>query len=152
MRPRQAIRRNRLQLQKLRKSAAEKLVNDAQTRARRAMSAPLEERLAAIENLGLDTFANQREVLQDLCRRKSRRRFMRPCSKHARGFDSPDVAGMVLAQWEHLTPDERSQATELLLRRKAWALALLQYLSSEGCAAHDARSESFDPARELSGG
>ena len=47
-------------------------------------------------------------------------------------YDSPKVADMVLAEWDQLTPDDRSQATGLLLRRPAWARALLQYLSKQG--------------------
>jgi putative heme-binding domain-containing protein len=47
-------------------------------------------------------------------------------------YDSPAVAELVLDRWNQFAPVERTQATELLLRREKWALQLLQYLKDEG--------------------
>ena len=56
-------------------------------------------------------------------------------------YDSPDVAELVLSQWPQFAPSERSQATDVLLRRGAWALALVQHLAKE-----NVRITTLDPA------
>lgn len=119
-----------VRLQQLRESAAESLVADAR-RVLASEGASVEQRVAAIENLGLDAFENQHEVFQSLLTLDEPAAIHAAVLKACAVFDSPEVAQMVLAQWEQLTPGERSQATELLLRRKAWALALLEYLSAQ---------------------
>ncbi len=93
---------------------------------------PLDDRVSAIENLGLDSFGRQRDVLAQLLLPHEPAAIHAAVLKTCAGFDSPAVADMVLAQWEQFTPNERALATELLLRRKAWALALLKYMSTEG--------------------
>lgn len=132
--PRQA------ELQNLGRSAAANLVADARRLLQEA-GAPLDERLTAIENLSLDNFENQREMLQKCLSPNEPATIHAAVFNSCAGFDAPEVADMVLAQWEQLTPDERFQATDLLLRRKAWASALLQYLSSE-----DIPLSSLDPS------
>lgn len=120
-------------LKKLRQSAAEKLVSEA-CRVLQSDGSSLEERLSAIENLALDTFANQRESLEQLLSPHEPAVVHAAVLRNCAGYDSPEVAEMVLSQWEQMTPDDRSQATELLLRRKSWALDLLHYLSKQGIA------------------
>jgi putative heme-binding domain-containing protein len=39
---------------------------------------------------------------------------------------------LVLARWAQFSPGERSKATDLLLRRGTWALALAEYLEKQG--------------------
>ncbi|HEX2474228.1 MAG TPA: c-type cytochrome, partial [Lacipirellulaceae bacterium] len=73
-------------------------------------------------------------------------------------FDAPEVAQLVLSAWKTLGPKERSQATDLLLRREAWTVELLRHLTAEGVTlttlepAHIAKLESFPSkrVRELS--
>jgi putative membrane-bound dehydrogenase-like protein len=117
-------------LQQLRQLAAASLVRDAVALLEED-SGPVEARVAAIENLAFDKFDNQRTLLERLLSPQE------PAAIHAAvlatcaEFESPAVAKMVLAEWHQLAPAERLQATDLLLRRKGWALALLKYLQAE---------------------
>lgn len=45
--------------------------------------------------------------------------------------ESAEVAPLIVGHWPHLSPRERAEATELLLRRAAWAEALLKFLEEE---------------------
>jgi putative membrane-bound dehydrogenase-like protein len=117
-------------LQELRSSAAATLVADARKTLQSETATP-DERVAAIENLGLDKFDNQQDILRALLSPRE------PAPVHAAvlsvcsGYSAPGVAKLVLSQWEQLAPAERSQAIDLLLRRKPWALALVKHLSAE---------------------
>jgi putative membrane-bound dehydrogenase-like protein len=90
--------------------------------------APLEQRLTAIECLSLDAFENQRGLFAALLSPQE------PAAIHAAvlaacaEFDTAEVATLVLASWEQLGPSERAAATDLLLRREAWALELLRHM------------------------
>jgi putative membrane-bound dehydrogenase-like protein len=118
-------------LNELRKSAVPSFVANAR-RALEQENAALDDRLAAIESLGLDTFANQRALLEELLSPQE------PAVIHAAvlttcaWFDEPEVSDLVLARLEQLGPSERSQATELLLRRESWTMGLLRHLGKEG--------------------
>lgn len=119
-----------IELQRLQKSAAASLVRDAQKLLEQD-SGPLNARVTAIESLAFGTFANGRPLLEKLLS------FQEPAEIHSAvlstcaEFDSPAVADLVLSQWDQFAPAQRLQATDLLLRRKAWAIALLEYLKIE---------------------
>jgi putative membrane-bound dehydrogenase-like protein len=121
------------ELQELRKSAAASLVSDARKLLEQE-SGPLDARVAAIENLEFDTFANQRELLERLLSPQEPAEIHSAVLATCASFDAPEVAETVLSQWDQFAPTQRVEATELLLRRKEWALALLQYLKDEKVA------------------
>jgi putative heme-binding domain-containing protein len=139
-------------LRELRQSAAKKLISQAEQVLERS-DATLEDRVTAIEDLSLDKFDKQHAVLEKLLSPQE------PAAIHAAvltacaQFDSPDVAQLVLSQWAHFAPSERSQAVDLLLRRGAWALALAQHLEKENVKiatldpAHAAKLENYPSAK-----
>jgi putative membrane-bound dehydrogenase-like protein len=139
-------------LRELRQSAAEKLISHAE-QILKQQDASLEDRVAAIEDLSLDKFDGQRQLLEELLSPQE------PAAIHAAvlatcaQFDSPEVAPLVLSQWAHFAPSERSQATDLLLRRGAWALALAQHLQKENVKittldpAHAAKLDNYPSAK-----
>jgi putative membrane-bound dehydrogenase-like protein len=136
------------ELQQLRQSAATTLVSDAR-KSLEEDGGPVKQRVAAIESLAFDTFANSQPLLERLLSPQE------PAAVHAAvfatcaDFDDPGVADLVLSQWDLFAPDERLQATDLLLRRKAWAQALLRFLNDENVsiatldAGHVARLENY---------
>jgi putative membrane-bound dehydrogenase-like protein len=119
------------QLVEVQRQAAATLLKDAQHLLERS-DAPPDERLAAIENLGLDTFDNQQALLERLLSPQEPAAIHTAVLATCAGYDSPAVAELVLSQWEQFAPTTRLAATELLLRRKLWALALLNHLSQNG--------------------
>jgi putative heme-binding domain-containing protein len=136
------------ELQRLRRTAAAALIRDAR-RVLDKQGATLDERVAAIETLGLDVFENHQAIFEQLLSPQE------PAAVHAAvlatcaRFDAPAVADVILSRWAQLGPSERSQAIELLLRREAWALDLLRHLSQEGVAlatldpSHAAKLQNF---------
>jgi putative membrane-bound dehydrogenase-like protein len=128
------------ELHEWRRAAAERLVQDAR-RVLETADATLDQRLTAIEKLAFDRFDRQRDMLEPLLSPQE------PAAIHAAvltalaAYDSPQVAEMVLAHWDEWTPNERVQVTQLLLRRKPWALALLQHISAAG-----APTSALDPS------
>lgn len=117
-------------LRELRQTASHQIVAGAQA-VLNTENASSEERLAAVPDLALDKFESQRELLTKLLSPQEstavRAAVLTTCGQ----FDSPDVAPLVLSQWAQYSPSERVQATDVLLRRAAWALALVQYLEQE---------------------
>jgi len=111
-------------------SASKNLVREAE-RLLREGNAPLEDRLSAIESLALDKFEKQRALLDELLAPHEPVAVRSAVLAVLADFSAPEVAESVLARWPEFSPMERSQATELLLRREAWALALLHYLETE---------------------
>lgn len=120
-------------LQQLRAAAGVKIVQAARQTLEQK-NVPLEQQLSAIENLSLDTFEHQRSLLEKLLMpdqpAEVRAAVLTACAE----YDDPAVAQLVLTRWSQFTPAERAQATELLLRREAWALELLSSFAKEGVA------------------
>jgi putative heme-binding domain-containing protein len=141
-----------IELQQWRQSSAADLVRNARHFLVQNNRATLAERIAAIENLALDNFVNQQPLLKQLLSPQE------PAAIHAAvlstcsQYDAPAVADFVLERWTMFAPAERTQATELLLRREPWTIALLQYLSNEGVSlstlnpAHSARLLNYPSA------
>ncbi len=144
------------ELQLLRRSAATKLVRDAE-RVLEKNDALLEQRVAAIENLALDKFENQQKLLDELLGPQESAAIRAAVLAACAEYQTPEVAELALSRWEEFSPAERSQATETLLRREPWALALLRYMEAEDLPlttlepGHVARLENYPskPAREL---
>jgi putative heme-binding domain-containing protein len=116
-------------------------------------TATLSERVAAIESLALDRFENQRELFEQLLSPQEPAAIQAAVLKTCAEFDAPEVAELVLSAWDAFGPSERSQASELLLRREPWALDLLRHLTDEGVAlatlepAHRSKLENYPSAR-----
>jgi putative membrane-bound dehydrogenase-like protein len=140
------------ELQKLRQSAAAAVVRNARTLLARDAST-LSERVAAIESLALDRFENQRELFEQLLSPQEPAAIQAAVLKTCAEFDAPEVAELVLSAWNAFGPNERSQATELLLRREPWALELLRHLTDKGVAlatlepAHRSKLENYPAGR-----
>jgi putative heme-binding domain-containing protein len=121
------------ELRKLRNSAAAALVRDARALLERE-NEPIEARVEAIENLAFGTFDHERDLLEKLLS------LQEPAPIHAAvlntcaQYEAPAVAKLILDQWGQFAPTERTQATEVLLRREKWALALLGYLKTNKVA------------------
>jgi putative heme-binding domain-containing protein len=122
-----------VELQQMRKSAAESLIRDARQMLEQNTGSE-DERIAAIQSLAFDKFEKQRALLEKLLSPQEPAAVHTAVLATCAEFDSPEVAELVLAYWAGFAPAERVQATELLLRRKPWALALLKYLQSENVA------------------
>jgi putative heme-binding domain-containing protein len=118
------------ELRRLRSTASDSLVKGAR-KVLDEDSGPVNARVVAIENLAFGTFDEAEPLFEQLLSPQE------PAAVHAAilatcaEFDSPKVAELVIAHWDGFSPAERLKATELLLRRPPWALALLNYLQSE---------------------
>jgi putative heme-binding domain-containing protein len=111
--------------------AAAQLVRESQQLLEQE-GASLGERLATIENLGLDTFENQASLVKRLLAPQEPAEIHAAVLATCARFDSPGVAELVLSQWDQFAPAMRAAATDLLLRRETWALALVRQLSDAG--------------------
>lgn len=139
-------------LQQLRQSAAQSLISEAE-QVLKEPGAKLDDRVAAIEDLALDKFDHQRSLLEKLLSPQE------PTAIHAAvlntcgQYDSPNIAKLVLSQWAQFAPSERSLATDVLLRRGAWALSLVQFMEKENVRittlepAHVSKLENYPSAK-----
>lgn len=118
------------ELQTLRQSAAASLVRNAEELLEQD-SRSIESRIAAIECLAFDAFDRQQPLLEQLLSPQEPAEIHATVLATCAEYDAPQVAEMVLAQLEQLAPTERLQATDLLLRRKPWAIALLEHLKEQ---------------------
>jgi putative heme-binding domain-containing protein len=140
------------ELQKLRQSAAAAVVRNARTLLTQD-EATLNDRVMAIETLALDRFENHRELFEELLSPQEPAAIQAAVLKACAEFNSPEVAELVLSAWNAFGPSERSQATELLLRREPWALELLRHLTDQGATlatldpAHRAKLEDYPSER-----
>jgi putative heme-binding domain-containing protein len=83
-----------------------------------------------VEDLSLDRFENQRELL-DLLLSPQESAVVREAVLSTLGqYDSPGVAALILAHYGQLSPAERLKATDVVLRRGPWAVVFAQYLAS----------------------
>jgi putative membrane-bound dehydrogenase-like protein len=151
-----------VKLRELRASASKSLVRQAR-RVLQQPDAPSQDRIDAVEDLALDKFDAARELLDQLLSPQE------PTTMHAAvlnvcgQYDSTAVAALILSHWEQLSPTERNQAADVLLRRGSWALAFVEYLAKGGGSistldpAHVARLQNYpspkvrQSARKLKG-
>jgi putative heme-binding domain-containing protein len=117
-----------VKLQELRATAAKSLVAEARKTLEKS-GAPSEDRIAAVEGLALDKFDNQSELLEQLLSPQE------PAGVHAAvlatcaQYDAKGVADLLLSHYGQFSPSVKLQATDVLLRRGPWALALAQHLA-----------------------
>jgi putative heme-binding domain-containing protein len=141
------------ELARVRQSAAAALVRDGR-RLLEQEDADIDQRVVAIGNLALGRFEDQQAVLDELLSPQEPATIHDAVFAACAEYAAAGVADLVLSRWEQFGPGERSQATELLLRREVWALALLQHLQSEGVPlttlepAHVARLENY-PSKQV---
>lgn len=128
-------------LRELRETAAKKLVAQA-TEVLDRPDVKLEDRVEAIEDLSLDKFDAARPLLEKLLTPQEPAEIHAAVFRACAQFDSPIVAELLLSQWPQFTPSNRTLATDVLLRRGSWALALVQHLEKE-----KTRITSLDPAQ-----
>lgn len=117
-------------LRELRQTAAKAIVAEAE-RILSDANAKTDDRVAAITDLALGKFEAQQELLAKLLASQEPDAVHTAVLATCGQFDSPKVAELVLAQWAQYAPSERLRATDVLLRRGAWALALAQYLQKQ---------------------
>jgi putative membrane-bound dehydrogenase-like protein len=115
-------------LQGLRASAAKSLVREARQVLERK-GATSEDREAAVEDLSLDKFENQRELLDQLLSPQESAIVREAVLSTLGQYDSPGVAALILSHYGQLSPAERLKATDVVLRRGSWALVFAQYLA-----------------------
>jgi putative membrane-bound dehydrogenase-like protein len=117
-----------MKLQELRASAAKSLVLEARQVLEQKDARP-DDRVAAVEDLSLDRFENQRELLDQLLSPQESAAVREAALATLGQYDSPSVATLILLHFGQLSPAERLKATEVLLRRSPWALAFAQFLA-----------------------
>jgi putative heme-binding domain-containing protein len=140
-------------LERLRRTAADALVRQATALLARE-EAPVDERVDAIRTLSLGTLKDQQALLDRLLMPQQPPEIHAAVLAACAHFDAPAVADLVLSHWASLGPGERTQATELLLRREPWTLALLRHIAEVGIPlasfdpVHVARLENY-PSEEV---
>jgi putative membrane-bound dehydrogenase-like protein len=117
-----------VKLQELRASAAKSLVSEAR-QVLEQKGATSDDRASAVEDLSLDNFDNQRELLDQLLSPQESAGIHEAVLATLGQYDSPGVAALILSHYGQLSPSERLKATEVLLRRGPWALAFAQSLA-----------------------
>jgi putative membrane-bound dehydrogenase-like protein len=117
-----------VKLQELRATAAKSLVREAR-QVLDQKDATSDDRVSAVEDLSLDKFENQRELLEQLLSPQESNAVHAAVLATLGQYDSAGVAALILSHYGQLAPAERLQATDVLLRRGPWALALAQYLA-----------------------
>jgi putative heme-binding domain-containing protein len=81
--------------------------------------------VAAVEQLRLSRFADQQELLASLLAPAVPVDLQAAALSTLGSFDAAEVAGVVLGRFAILSPRLKGQATDLLLSRPAWTLALI---------------------------
>ncbi len=91
---------------------------------------PVKSRAAAVEQLRLGTFAENKDLLASLLSPAVAAELQAAVLSTLAAFDAADVADVALAQFAGLSPRLKGQATDLLLSRAAWTNSLLGALES----------------------
>ncbi|MDX1948182.1 MAG: c-type cytochrome [Pirellulaceae bacterium] len=107
---------------------AEELLHQLLVEARRTAgdgSVPVAARVAATEQLRLGRFASERELLAGLLAANIPADLQAAALATLAVFDESEVAPVVLAQFSTFSPRLKAQATDVLLSRTPWTLALL---------------------------
>lgn len=88
-------------------------------------SSPVKARTAAVEQLRLASFGDQKELLSSLLSPAVAAELQAAALTTLSSFDAGDVAEVVIGRFAGLSPRLKGQATDLLLSRPAWTIALL---------------------------
>jgi putative heme-binding domain-containing protein len=95
-----------------------------------------------VSQLRLSKFADQRELLTGVLEPAVPVDLQSAALATLGSYDAPEVADLVLAQFSGFSPRLKGQATDVLLSRTAWTLALLDALAAGNVSVGD-----LDPAR-----
>ncbi len=104
--------------------------------------APLAARVAATEQLRLAKFSDQRELLARLLAPAVPGDLQSAALATLGSYDASEVATLVLGQFATFSPRLKGQATDVLLARTPWTLALLDAIAAGTVSIGD-----LDPAR-----
>jgi putative heme-binding domain-containing protein len=104
--------------------------------------APLARRVAAVEQLRLSKFAEQRELLFTLLGPAVPADLQSAALRTLASYDAAEVAELALSRFAAFSPRLKSQATDVLLSRPAWTLALLAAIEAGQVGSGD-----LDPVR-----
>jgi putative heme-binding domain-containing protein len=112
--------------------------------ARRAAddAVPLRVRIAAVEQLRLGKFADHQEVLASLLAPAVAAELQAATMTAMAAFDDAKVAELLLDRYSAFSPRLKSQATDVLLSRPPWTLALLKAIETGSISTGD-----IDPAK-----
>jgi putative heme-binding domain-containing protein len=104
--------------------------------------APLKARIAAIQRLRLSKFSEQRELLDQLLEPVVPTDLQSAVLATIGSYDAADAADLVLSRFAAFSPRLKGQATDVLLSREPWTLALLSAIEAGSVASGD-----VDPVR-----
>lgn len=91
-------------------------------------AAPVKARAAAVEQLRLASFGDQQELLSSLLSPAVAAELQAAALATLGSFTAEEVAEVVIGRFAGLSPRLKGQATDLLLSRPAWTIALLAAL------------------------
>src|SRR5262245_11275176 len=100
-------------------------------------AAPLKTRIAAVEQLRLGKFADQRALLASLLSPAAAADLQSAALSTLASFDATDVDEVILSCFGALSPRLKGQATDVLLSRPAWSMALLSALEAGNLSTGD---------------
>jgi putative membrane-bound dehydrogenase-like protein len=89
------------------------------------------ERATAIRSIALATPAEAKQVLLALVARNADPELQAEACRALAGYDSADIARIVIGGWKQYSPAVRSEAVNLLAGRAAWAKELLAALADQ---------------------
>jgi putative membrane-bound dehydrogenase-like protein len=98
---------------------------------------PVKARAAAVEQLRLGTFAENKDLLASLLSPAVAAELQAATLATLASFDAAEVADVVLGQFAGLSPRLKGQGTDLLLSRPAWTNSLLSAIESGQLAIGD---------------
>ncbi|MCI0362003.1 MAG: c-type cytochrome [Planctomycetaceae bacterium] len=103
---------------------------------------PLKARVAAVEQLRLGKFADERDLLAGLLEPIVPADLQSAALATLGSFDAPEAAELVLARFAAFSPRLKGQATDVLLSRPAWTVSLLAAIEAGNVSPGD-----VDPVR-----
>jgi putative membrane-bound dehydrogenase-like protein len=104
--------------------------------------APLKARVAAVEQLRLGKFADQRDLLAGLLEPIIPADLQSAALATLGSFEAPEAAELMLARFAAFSPRLKGQATDVLVSRTPWTLALLTAMEAGNVSTSD-----VDPVR-----
>ena len=95
---------------------------------------PIPERIEAIRTLRAGDFAANSPVLSALLDNRNAQDIQLAAIETLGRFPQPEVAGVLIAAWPHLSPRLRTAASDVLFSRPTWIVAVLDALDEKQIA------------------